>query len=31
MTREIITQTAGLLGVKPRFGYDATPQLLVDY
>lgn len=31
MTREIIAQTAGLLGVKPRFGYDATPQLLVDY
>ncbi|MGV2137128.1 peptidoglycan D,D-transpeptidase FtsI family protein [Agrobacterium sp. 16-2014-1-2a] len=31
VTREIITQTAGLLGVKPRFGYDATPQLLVDY
>ncbi|CAN7316297.1 MULTISPECIES: penicillin-binding protein 2 [Agrobacterium] len=31
MTREIIAQTAGLLGVKPRFGYDANPQLLVDY
>ncbi|WP_418136796.1 peptidoglycan D,D-transpeptidase FtsI family protein [Agrobacterium sp. El2ro-1b] len=31
MTREIIAQTAGLLGVKPRFGYDATPQLPVDY
>ncbi|CUX52092.1 MULTISPECIES: penicillin-binding protein 2 [Agrobacterium] len=31
MTREIIARTAGLLGVKPRFGYDATPLLLVDY
>ncbi|EMS98421.1 penicillin-binding protein [Agrobacterium tumefaciens str. Cherry 2E-2-2] len=31
MTREIIAQTVGLLGVKPRFGYDANPQLLVDY
>lgn len=31
MTREIIAQTAGLLGVKPRFGYDANPLLLVDY
>ncbi|MBM7328472.1 serine hydrolase, partial [Agrobacterium sp. S2] len=31
MTREIIAQTAGLLGVKPRFGYEGNPQLLVDY
>ncbi len=31
MIREIVTQTAALLGVKPRFGYEANPQLLMDY
>lgn len=31
MTREIISRTAGLLGVRPRFGDAAAPQLLVDY
>ncbi len=31
MTKEIITRTAGLLGVKPSFGLDDQPQLLVNY
>ncbi|MUO44722.1 penicillin-binding protein 2 [Agrobacterium vitis] len=31
MTKEIIARTAALLGVKPRFGFDSSSQLLVNY
>lgn len=31
MTKEIIARTAALLGVKPRFGLEGNPQLLVNY
>lgn len=31
MTKEIIARTAALLGVKPRFGAEGSPQLLVNY
>nr|CAD6438381.1 penicillin-binding protein 2 [Rhizobium sp. Q54] len=31
MTKEIITRTAALLGVTPRFGSDSGTQLLVNY
>ena len=31
MTKEIIERTAPLLDVKPRFGGETNPQLLVNY
>ncbi|NTF07054.1 penicillin-binding protein 2 [Agrobacterium rubi] len=31
MTKEIIARTAALLKVKPRFGADGSPQMLVNY
>ncbi|MCA1868222.1 penicillin-binding protein 2 [Agrobacterium genomosp. 3] len=31
MTKEIIERTAALLDVKPRFGGEASPQMLVNY
>jgi len=31
MIKEIITRTAPLLGIKPRFGPEENPQLLIDY
>lgn len=31
MTKEIIARTAALLGVKPRFGAEGKPELLVNY
>lgn len=31
MTKKIISRVAPLLGVKPRFGLESNPQLLVNY